>query len=562
MRVALYLRVSTAEQAERGFSIAAQKRELLSYANSREFSVVETLSDDGYSGASTDRPGLARLMELADSGEIDGVLAYRRDRLFRSRLYRLLYERDLKDIGVEIIALDDTGNRFGDAIADEVAEHEREQLVERSARGKVQKVRQGKLLAGKRPKYGFSYNEDRSALVPNSAQAAVLYRIFREVGAEAKPMNAVKLALQREGVPTAAGGQWSTQAIRDYILDDAYLALDSTEVEEELGESLSLDPGRYGIWWYNRRRFRKDRHGKQIKEWRPRSEWVGAPVPDLGIPPEWVRLARANIATNRKVTSAGFRFWELSGGIARCEECGRTLTAQTTRLKTGGANGDGLYHYYACRGAYERGNCPGGMYFRARELEEKVWVEVSHALKSPEALAAGLSRMAESYGDLSQMRDREKEVARILSENEAKRARYQHAYAEDALSLDDLRARQGELDALDGEARRELDDMRERRKEAERLNARKDEILEHYSALAAEDLDALSSEERNGLYRRLGLAVSVAKDGTPLLSWDAGISFSEISGWRSQSLHRQKRSLERLSFAASRGEVWAEIHFL
>ena len=80
-------------------------------------------------------------MELADSGKIDVVLATKRNRLFRSRLYRLLYQRDLEDLGVELKALDDTGNRFGDAMQDEFAEWEREEIANRSRRGKLQKTR-------------------------------------------------------------------------------------------------------------------------------------------------------------------------------------------------------------------------------------------------------------------------------------------------------------------------------------------------------------------------------------------------------------------------------------
>lgn len=52
--------------------------------------MVEEAVDDGHSGADPHRPGLRRVMELAESGAIDVVLAKKRNRLFRSRLYRLL----------------------------------------------------------------------------------------------------------------------------------------------------------------------------------------------------------------------------------------------------------------------------------------------------------------------------------------------------------------------------------------------------------------------------------------------------------------------------------------
>ena len=85
---------------------AGQVREQLHtlnlHSSSRGDEVVEEIVDEGYSGASAQRPGLARVMELAESGEVDVVRALKRDRLFRSRLYRLLTERDLEEFGVKL----------------------------------------------------------------------------------------------------------------------------------------------------------------------------------------------------------------------------------------------------------------------------------------------------------------------------------------------------------------------------------------------------------------------------------------------------------------------------
>ena len=336
-------------------------------------------------------------MELADSGKIDVVLATKRNRLFRSRLYRLLYQRDLEDLGVELKALDDTGNRFGDAMQDEFAEWEREEIANRSRRGKLQKTREGKIVAGCRPKYGFVFTPEKDGLLVNEAQMSVVRRIFEMVGPEGKTINATRLALTREGVPTARGARgWSAQAIRDYVLDDAYKAHSYQEIGELVSAEVlqRLDPrGRYGVWWSNRRQYAKDRHtGKQTYEWRPRSEWIAVPIPDPGVPREWVELARKNIQGNRKISSLGKRFWELSGGIARCDICGHTLTTQMTYNRKGKS-----YFYYTCRTFYKKGRdvCPGRIYFRAEELEERVFGEVADVLKHPDRLRRGLEQMIE-----------------------------------------------------------------------------------------------------------------------------------------------------------------------
>jgi predicted site-specific integrase-resolvase len=83
-RAILYTRVSTDEQARSGYSIPDQLKELRGHAVREGYQVVEEIEDEGYSGADPYRPGLQRVMQLAETGEIDVVIAAKRDRLFRS----------------------------------------------------------------------------------------------------------------------------------------------------------------------------------------------------------------------------------------------------------------------------------------------------------------------------------------------------------------------------------------------------------------------------------------------------------------------------------------------
>ncbi len=84
--------------------------------------VVPPIVDDGYSGASPNRPGLSRVIELAEAGEIDLAIATKRDRWFRSRLYRLMLDEDMEEYGCRLVALNDTNNQIGDGVQDEFAE--------------------------------------------------------------------------------------------------------------------------------------------------------------------------------------------------------------------------------------------------------------------------------------------------------------------------------------------------------------------------------------------------------------------------------------------------------
>ncbi len=123
LRVALYARVSTDDQAISGYSIPDQIRELTRHAEQMGYEVVvPPIVDDGYSGALPNRSGLSRVIELAETGQIELAIATKRDRWFRSRMYRLMLDEDMEEYGCRLVALNDTNNQIGDGVQDEFAE--------------------------------------------------------------------------------------------------------------------------------------------------------------------------------------------------------------------------------------------------------------------------------------------------------------------------------------------------------------------------------------------------------------------------------------------------------
>jgi site-specific DNA recombinase len=333
-RAVLYARVSTDEQAKKGYSISDQLGTLRAYAAGRGYEVVEECVDDGWSGADPDRPGLRRVMELAQTGRAEVVVAMKRDRFFRSRLYRLLMDKDLEEHGVKLEAMNDTGNRIGDAVQDDFAEWEREQITERTTAGRREKARQGKIIAGRLPDYGFRFGPGRDSYEVVEEEMAVVRRIFSELASGAS-VNGDRAALDADGVPPPVKGKskWQRTFVRDCAFDDVYAPHTVVELKalgvspEVLGK---LDPdGLYGVWWYNRReaktvrvslgggRYRKE---KQIRK-KPKQEWIPVPVPASGVPREAVVWARERLEVQTKCSNAQRRFWELSGGLLRCPDC-------------------------------------------------------------------------------------------------------------------------------------------------------------------------------------------------------------------------------------------------
>ena len=103
MRVAaIYARVSSEQQREAN-TIASQTVSLIEFAKDHDLEVPKewVFEDDGYSGATLERPGLERVRDLAAEGQIQVVLAYAPDRLSRKYAYQILLIEELARNGVE-----------------------------------------------------------------------------------------------------------------------------------------------------------------------------------------------------------------------------------------------------------------------------------------------------------------------------------------------------------------------------------------------------------------------------------------------------------------------------
>jgi site-specific DNA recombinase len=101
VRVALYARVSTERQQERG-TVSSQLEALRAAAEADGHEVIEEFIDDGYSGARLDRPALDRLRDAAEAGVLDGVICLCADRLAGAYAYQVLILEELERFGVSV----------------------------------------------------------------------------------------------------------------------------------------------------------------------------------------------------------------------------------------------------------------------------------------------------------------------------------------------------------------------------------------------------------------------------------------------------------------------------
>jgi site-specific DNA recombinase len=139
-----------------------------------------------------------------------------------------LLKREFAEHGTTLAALNGHGDEspegeLTDGILDQLAKYERAKVVERSRRGKLRKAREGKVVAGHTPNYGFRYNGVRDGYEVDEEKMAVVRRIFRMVAAEGVSTHGVARTLEREGVPNPGGGRyWYKRLVKQFILDDVY----------------------------------------------------------------------------------------------------------------------------------------------------------------------------------------------------------------------------------------------------------------------------------------------------------------------------------------------------
>jgi hypothetical protein len=380
------------------------------------------------------------------------------------------------------------------------------------------------------------------------------------VGLEGCSLSRIKQTFEAEGLPTPAGRKyWSTTFIREVIKDDVYRPHGFQEIKAlitpEVAARLDTDKS-YGIWWFNRKRhtirqvvehtskgniYRKRKKAVD----KPRNEWIAVPVPDAGIPRELVDAARAVIKDHRRPSSAGRRFWELSGGILRCGGCGRAMATNSIS-----SCGKSLLFYYRCTKRLLEGKdaCSQRKNYRADNVESQVWELVSDLMKDPEQLRDDLERMIEQerkglHGDP----DREAKVwAEKLAEVGQMRSGYQEMAAKGLMTFEELEEKLRGLEATRKTAEREMEALRRRRGRIEELERDKEALLESYASMAPGALDRLLPEERHQVYKMLRLRAIVHSDSTLEVSGtfaDGPNHSSKKTG--SPVLSRPDRSIQR-----------------
>ncbi len=163
-KIGIYIRVSTQEQVQEGYSIEAQTDRLSNYCKAKDWNIYHIYTDGGFSGSNMNRPAMQKLIDDIKNHRIDCVLVYKLDRLSRSQKDTLFLIEDLfLRNNVEFVSMNenfDTSTPFGRAtigILSVFAQLEREQIKERSAMGRTERAKNGYWHGGGFTPFGYNY---------------------------------------------------------------------------------------------------------------------------------------------------------------------------------------------------------------------------------------------------------------------------------------------------------------------------------------------------------------------------------------------------------------------
>lgn len=208
-----YVRVSTAEQANDGASLDAQRAALLAEARRRGWD-VELAADEGYSAKDLNRPGLRDALERLDRGEADTLIAIRLDRVSRSvaDFAGLLSRAKRKRWRLVLLSpnldTEDAAGKFTAHVLAAAAEYERDLIGARTREGMAQRRAEG-VHVGR----------------PRSLPEGVVARIVHE-RASGATLRAIAEGLTADRVPTARGGAtWATSTVQGVLASGTAMKL-------------------------------------------------------------------------------------------------------------------------------------------------------------------------------------------------------------------------------------------------------------------------------------------------------------------------------------------------
>ena len=336
MQLALYARVSTDRQADKGLSIPDQISSMESWAKANGHTVLTTYVDAGASARTDARPQFQRMIEDASlkPKPFDAIVVHSLSRFFRDHVQLGLYAQSLARLGVELVTItqptgnDSTGELIRGFFA-LVDEYQSKENAKHTLRSMQENARQG-YWNGSMPPYGYRTTEENAVgrrgkkkkLAVDEAEASIVRKIFDLYlhGASGSGMSVLLVAqyLNEHGYERR-GRRWSKGAVGHVLANSIY----------------------DGEHWFNKSCAR-------TRATKPKEEWIRLSVPRI-VDADIFAAARFRCDQRTPSKSSPGRIGSktLLTGLIYCGDCGSQMTLSTGK--------GGRYRYYKCTNRINNG---------------------------------------------------------------------------------------------------------------------------------------------------------------------------------------------------------------
>lgn len=394
-----YIRVSTNEQAEHGYSLGAQKEEVEKFCERQNYDFIHTYADEGVSGKNTNkRLGYQQMMTDASNGKFDVVIVWKLSRLARNmsdvlKTTETLLKEDITFHSIsENFDIETSTGRLMLQLLGSFGEFERRQISENVQLSMKSLVRDQKRFAGGRM-LGYVSGIDKEGLKileVEPEEAKVVQHIFSRYS-QGQGYRAIANEINRLGYKTVKGNTFTTTAVKDILNNKAYVGL--------------LTYAKYENWEEKRR---KGKNSNPIVV-----EGSHEPI----ISKEIFNQVQKRLEMESKQPEWNNQGANLLTGLIKCPECGGPMAASNTtnRLKDGTKR---KTRYYSCATARNKGAgvCHANS-IKAEVAEKFVADRLKEIIQQPEILEGIVAKLNEER--VEQLVPLEQELATNLVEQES-----------------------------------------------------------------------------------------------------------------------------------------------
>jgi site-specific DNA recombinase len=394
MSTAIYARVSTERQTLTQ-TIEQQVERLIAhvYAQGETLRPEDIFRDDGYSGATLNRPGLDRLRDRVKEAAVDRIVMTSPDRLARHDVQQMVLLEEFERAGCRVEFRDQPLGQDPQAhllrqIRGAVAEYERTLMAERMRRGRQMKRRAGILLPWTMPPYGYRVHPDRprdpAGVQIEPTEGAIVREVFARYLEAGETLLGLAKHLLRLGIKSPRGNRrWSAASLHGLLSNPAYTGkvyVGRTHARPARIRRSATHP------------LGKPAHS-QIPT--PPETWtLVATIPPL-IPQDDFDRVQVKLALNKRQAPRNNKAHSyLLRALVSCGVCQSACIARTTKHG---------HSYYVCRCTAQpiysqHDHRCGTRYSPAQQLDTLVWQDLCELLTSPKSIAYALERAHGGHG--------------------------------------------------------------------------------------------------------------------------------------------------------------------